>query len=175
VIILRLAGGGGKGGLTFLLEGGIAIVALDTSSLFGGFGLRQLEAADTLVATVDTLRILLLLNLVNVVPDIELAELEVRQLLELGPRELCGDVPRSDCLSNPLSTDELRLVRSNWAAFEPVNCGGASARHGDGPRPRRPRAAHGSALAWGGGAALRPIMSWLTFSAVEDGVGTYGP
>jgi len=175
---LRLAGGGGKGGLTFLPDG-MAVIALAASSgLFAaGFaGLRQLEAADTLVATVETLRILLLLNLVKVVPEIELAELDDRQLLELGPRELCGDVPRSDCLSSPLRTDELRAVRSNWAAFEARggNCEEASARHGEGPRPLRPRGAHGSALGWGG-AALRPMISWLTFLAVEDGVGTYGP
>jgi hypothetical protein len=91
-MIFKLAGGGGRGGLTFLLEE-VVELPVDESSLSlsfsgGGLGFRQLEAADILVATVDTLRILLLLKRVKVVPDIELAELDDRQLLELGPRPL---------------------------------------------------------------------------------------
>lgn len=159
--------------MTFLPEGIDVELAASSFSFVGGFGFRQLDAADTLVATVDTLRMLLLLNLVNVVPENELAELLERQLLELGPRPLWGETPRSDCLSNPLRTDELRFERSNCAAFEDGSCEDASARQGEGPRPGRPRP-HGSALGWGGG-ALRPMMSWLTFSTVEDGAGTYGP
>jgi hypothetical protein len=60
-------------------------------------GLRQLDAAETLVATVETLRMLLLLNRVIVVPlEMELALLGDRQLLELAPpRILVGDDPRS--------------------------------------------------------------------------------
>lgn len=94
-MIFKLAGGGGSGGLTFLFKRG-EVVELDVEesslslslSLTGGFGFRQLDAAETLVATVDTLRILLLLKRVKVVPVIELAELEDRQLLEFGPRAL---------------------------------------------------------------------------------------
>jgi len=153
-------------------------------------GCRQLDAAETLVATVETLLTLLLLNRVNaddavVPPEMELAELDVRQLLELAPevdcgvwrpRVLFGDDPRSSRFSKPLSADELRLAsppqRSNWAVFD-VGSGGAfgSGRQGDEPRARgsfrRPRA-HGSDLG-GGGAGSRPMMRVLTLCAVADG------
>ena len=80
---MTLVGGAKTGGLSFLPGG-----AASSASFCGAF--RQLGVADTVVATVDTLRTLPLLNLVNadeavVPPERELVELEVRQLLELAP------------------------------------------------------------------------------------------
>lgn len=187
-----LVAGGASGGLG-LLPGGDGSAVVTSGSFCGSFcGFRQLDAAETLVATVDTLRTLPLLKRVNaddavVPPEIELAELDERQLLELAPypverappRAPFGDDPRSDTLSSPpLSVDELRFgskpdpQRSSWEVLDTETTGKvAFALHGGDLRALgsflRGRA-RGSGLG-GEGVGLRPMMSVLTLWAVADG------